>query len=562
VNVAAPDDGTGRLFIVERVGTIRVLEQDGRLREEPFLDLQGTVKTSFLEQGLLGLAFAPDFAASGEFYVYYTDERTNGNQRIVRYTTAEGEPQVADPESAELVLEIADDPYRNHNGGNLAFGPDGYLYWSTGDGGLAGDPFENAQDISNLYGIIGRIDVSPEARGPSQPYAIPEDNPFAQSSQVQLSVEDAASYHPDARPEIWAYGLRNPWQFSFDAANGDLYIADVGQGAWEEIDFQAADAGGGQNYGWDFLEASHCYPAVEGDDCPRQQVGVLPVAEYSHDEGDCSITGLGVHRAETSAALDGMYFVSDFCSGRVWGLAWDDGGTWQFDELLDTTLLASGGGNDADGNVYLVACGCAFGADYDPYADPSGTLWRIVSADEVPAGATTAPLEGRADTPDEGTSASPSPSPEPSEEATAEPEPSEEVTPEPTEKATAEPEPSEEVTPEPTEEATPEPSATSGEAGQVAERSLVAKDLEFSEDELRVRAGVTVRLTLVNEDPVEHNFALYESEDAEDAIFVGELFSGPGTKRVYEFQAPEEPGEYFFRCDPHAELMTGTLIVR
>ena len=188
-----------------------------------------------------------------------------------------------------------------------------------------------------------------------------------------------------------------------------------------------------------------------------------------------------------------------------------------------------------------------------------------MSADEVPAGTTTAPLEGRAGTPDEGASASPSPSPEPTEKATVEPEPTEEVTPEPTEKATAEPEPTEEVTPEPTEKATaePEPSPTTGgETGQVAERSLVAKDLEFSEDELRVRAGVTVRLTLVNEDPVEHNFALYESEDAEDAIFVGELFSGPGTERVYEFHAPEEPGEYSFRCDPHAELMTGSLIVR
>jgi glucose/arabinose dehydrogenase/plastocyanin len=553
LNVAAPDDGTGRLFIVERVGTIRVLEEDGTLREEPFLDLQGTVKTSFLEQGLLGLAFAPDFAESGEFYVYYTDERTNGNQRIVRYT-ADGEPQMADPESAELVLEIPEDPYRNHNGGNLEFGPDGYLYWSTGDGGLAGDPFENAQDFSNLYGIIGRIDVSQEARTPAQSYATPEDNPFAQSSRVQLNVEDAANYHPDARPEIWAYGLRNPWQFSFDPANGDLYIADVGQGAWEEINHQPTDAGGGQNYGWDFLEASHCYPAVEGDDCPRQQVGVLPVAEYSHDEGDCSITGLGVHRGEASAALDGMYFASDFCSGRVWGLARDETDTWQFDELMDTTLLASGGGNDTDGNVYLVACGCAFGADYDPYADPSGTVWRIVSADEVTEGAITAPVEGQAQVPEEEAS----PSPEATVEATAEPEPIEEATPqpEPTNEASAEPEP----TPE---EATPQPSAeTDGDTGRVAERELVARELQFSRDEIEVRAGVIVRLTLVNEDPVEHNFSLYVSEDAEEAIFVGEIFSGPDAERVYEFQAPQEPGEYFFRCDPHPELMTGTFIVR
>ncbi len=188
------------------------------------------------------------------------------------------------------MLEIANDPYINHNGGSVNFGPDGFLYWTTGDGGLAGDPYDNAQNLRNAFGKIHRIDV--DTTSSQLNYSIPADNPFAESSKVSLDPQDPAAYHPGADPTIWAYGLRNPWQFDFDAQTGDLYIADVGQNAWEEIDFQAADAGGGQNYGWDWLEASHCYPETVTD-CPRGQVGVLPVAEYDHTTGDCSITGLG-----------------------------------------------------------------------------------------------------------------------------------------------------------------------------------------------------------------------------------------------------------------------------
>ena len=290
------------------------------------------MKISFLEQGLLGLAFAPDFAESGEFYVYYTDERTNGNQRIVRYTAAQGEPQVADPESAELVLEIAEDPYRNHNGGNLAFGPDGYLYWSTGDGGLAGDPFDNAQDISNLYGIIGRIDVSPEARGPSQSYAIPEDNPFAQSSQVQLSVEDPANYHPEARPEIWAYGLRNPWQFSFDplptatcTSRTSARVRGRRSTTRRPTPVAARTMAGTSS------RAATATPPSRVTTVRANRSACCRSPSTATTRVTARLTGLGVHRAETSAVLDGMYFVSDFCSGRVWAVARDDGGTWQFD---------------------------------------------------------------------------------------------------------------------------------------------------------------------------------------------------------------------------------------
>ena len=391
VNVAAPDDGSGRLFVVERPGYLRIVDQDGTLLEEPFLDIANEVKIDFLEQGLLGLAFHPDYANNGRFYVFYSDYRTQGDHFVVEYTVSADDPNQADPDSARVLFSF-DDPYVNHNGGTLRFGPDGYLYVAIGDGGLAGDPFDNAQDLGNPLGKILRIDVDGGAAG-GPTYGIPDDNPFAappvQSSAANQLAQTGA-HRPDAQPEIWAYGLRNPWQFSFDPATGDLYIPDVGQVAWEEINFQPADAGGGQNYGWDFLEGAHCYPPQEA---ACGEVGILPVAEYSHAEGDCSITGIGVYRGQESAALDGMYFNSDFCSGRVWGLARDDGGTWQYEELLDTDLLVTGSGQDATGELYLTACNCIFARDYNPFENPGGTLWRIVAADQVPEGAVTAPVE-------------------------------------------------------------------------------------------------------------------------------------------------------------------------
>lgn len=389
VNVT--DDGSGRIFVVERIGRIRIIDADGNLLEEPFLDIQGSVKTDFLEQGLLGAAFPPDHAETGYFYVYYADYATNGNLRLVRYQVTD-DPNVADEDSATLLVQWEADPYFNHNGGTVRFGPDGMLYWSTGDGGLAGDPYDNAQNIRNPWGKIHRVQPTPD--GP-EPFTIPEDNPFAQSGLVQLNPADPAAYHPGAERTIWSYGLRNPWQFSFDTETGDMYIADVGQNAWEEIDVEPAGTPGGQNYGWDFLEASHCYPETLTA-CDRQQVGVLPAAEYDHSAGDCSITGMGVSRSAEAASLDGIYFASDFCSGRVWGLARDDAGAWQFQELLDTTLLVAGGGSTSDGEVYATSCECQFGRSYDPFASSNGVLWRVVPADQVPDGATTAPLEGAA----------------------------------------------------------------------------------------------------------------------------------------------------------------------
>jgi glucose/arabinose dehydrogenase/uncharacterized cupredoxin-like copper-binding protein len=392
VNVAAPDDGSGRLFVVERVGRIRIV-QDGQLLDEPFLDIKEFVKYDFLEQGLLGLAFHPDYAANGRFFIYYTDWRTNGDSFLVEYHVSD-DPNLADPESGRVLL-THDQPYVNHNGGTIHFGPDGYLYVTLGDGGLAGDPYRNAQDLASLLGTILRIDVNTEdARG----YGIPADNPFVRQVIESPAAEEAAqdgAYLPDARQEIWAYGLRNAWQFSFDPATGDLYIADVGQNRWEEINFQPAGSAGGWNYGWPILEGAHCYP----EDSQCGTTGVLPVAEYGHVDESCSITGIGVYRGSVSTSLDGIYFNADYCSGKFWGLVRDEAGAWAYAELLDTELQVSGAGADVTGELYVTTCTCDFERGYDPEAEPGGAVWRLVAADQVPEGSETAPPQSTA--PDE-----------------------------------------------------------------------------------------------------------------------------------------------------------------
>lgn len=400
VNIAAPDDDSGRIFVVERIGRVRIIDADGALLPEPFLDLTELVQNDYLEQGLLGLAFHPDYATNGRFYVHFTDYHTNGDNFIMEFTVSEDDPNIANREGGRLLLAV-DQPYVNHNGGTIHFGPDGYLYIGIGDGGLGGDPYDTAQDREVLLGKLLRIDVEPVG---GLAYGIPADNPYSQARIVQsnsitdvigetegLSLE-AAYYHPAARPEIWAYGLRNPWQFNFDPATGDLYIADVGQVTWEEINFQPADSPGGQNYGWDIQESAHCYPATDGE-CPRSQLGTLPVAEYKHGEDGCSITGIGVYRGEAFSSLDGIYFNSDWCTGRVWGLARGEDGAWVYEQLLDTGLLVTGSGADQDGNLYVTACECVFSRDYDPFEDPQGTVWRIVAADQVPEGAEIAPAD-------------------------------------------------------------------------------------------------------------------------------------------------------------------------
>jgi glucose/arabinose dehydrogenase/mono/diheme cytochrome c family protein len=383
INVTSAPDGSGRVFIVERIGRVLIVE-DGELLEEPFLDISDNMKIDFLEQGLLGLAFHPEYADNGRFFVYYTDWRTNGDSVLAEFRVSDDDPNRADPNSARVLL-TADQPFINHNGGNLIFGPDGYLYLALGDGGMAGDPYRNAQKLDTLLGSILRLDIDTDS---PQGYTIPEDNPFAgrvlYSSMANNQAQDG-SYVPNARPEIWVYGLRNPWQFSFDRETGDVYIADVGQAGWEEINFLAAGEQGGQNFGWPELEGSHCYLDEE---CGR--LGVLPVAEYANPDEGCSITGIGVYRGEEFSSLDGIYFAADWCSGRIWGLMQDEGGEWQFAELLDTDLLITGAGEGEEGDLYVTVCNCQFGRNYDPFANPGGTLWRIVAADQVPDGAETA----------------------------------------------------------------------------------------------------------------------------------------------------------------------------
>ncbi len=276
VNVASANDGSGRLFIVERIGRIRIIDKDGKLLPDPFLDIQSLVKTDFLEQGLLGLAFSPDYKTNGLFYVDYVDYLTNGDVVIAEFHVSKDDPNKADPDS-ERILLTQDKPFVNHNGGTLRFGPDKMLYASIGDGGLAGDPYDNAQRVDVLLGKLLRID--PNARDAGA-YGIPKTNPFANTGVVLPSKQAGqmaqdGSYHPAARREICDWGLRNPWQFSFDKSTGDLYVADVGQNTWEEVNYFPADEVCGWNMGWDHNEGAHCYPP-DVQSCDK--LGALPVA--------------------------------------------------------------------------------------------------------------------------------------------------------------------------------------------------------------------------------------------------------------------------------------------
>lgn len=325
VHLTHAGDGSGRVFIVEQPGRIRIA-RDGVLSPTPFLDIADRVACCG-EQGLLSVAFPPGYATKGHFYVDYTDR--TGTTIVARYHLGEN-LDAADPASEEVVLTIAQ-PFANHNGGQLAFGPlDGYLYIGMGDGGSGGDPQNHAQNPASLLGKILRIDVQAGV----QPYGVPSTNPYTQT----------AGY----RAEIWALGLRNPWRFSFDQETGDLYIGDVGQGQYEEIDLQPASSSGGENYGWRIMEGAHCYSSQNCD-----QTGlVLPIAEYDHSQG-CSVTGGVVYRGETYPPMQGVYFYGDYCSGRIWGLR-QRGGQWQTLELLDTAHQISSFGEDEAGNVYVV----------------------------------------------------------------------------------------------------------------------------------------------------------------------------------------------------------------
>jgi len=395
VHVATANDGSGRLFVCERPGLVRIVK-DGKLLEKPFLDLKDKTLSSFLEEGLFCITFHPKFKENGLFYVSYSDLWFNGATLLTQYKVSEKNPDKADMDSAKVIMQI-DFPYCNHHGGKMAFGPDGYLYIGVGDGGWEGDVLSAGQDLNLLLGKMLRIDVDHST--PDRAYSIPKDNPFItplqQMTLFGVSEKQFSQIHPKARPEIWAYGIRNPWTFSFDRKTGDLFIADVGQNHWEEIDLQPAASKGGENYGWKFMCGSHTFPIEDDKTNPR--LGVLPIAEYSHvDQGICVI-GLGMYRGKEFPTLDGVYFAADWGSGKVWGMKKDQAGKWQMQELLDldTPLRPTGGGEDEDGNIYLTHASANYGGPVDPYTSERGALWKLVAADKVPAGAVKAPLQAK-----------------------------------------------------------------------------------------------------------------------------------------------------------------------
>ena len=335
--VTTPAGDTARLFVVEQTGAIRVVQHDSLL-PTPFLNLTGHIGFGG-ERGLLSMAFHPSYASNGHFYVYYTNPA--GDIRIVRYT-ASANPNIADSTSGDTILSAFHETNDNHNGGLLLFGPDGKLYAGLGDGGSAGDPPGNGQNLDTLLAKILRLDVDG-----ASPYAVPADNPFVG--------------HAGERGEIWLYGLRNPWRFSFDRTSGDLYIGDVGQNLYEEVDVLAAGSPAGVNFGWNVMEGKHCYGASS---CNMSGL-TLPLVEYGHADG-CAVTGGYVYRGTKIPALAGIYFYGDYCSGWVRSFRYTGGAAA---ENRDWPLLAvSGGlssfGEDARGELYI--------------ASLSGKLYRVV----------------------------------------------------------------------------------------------------------------------------------------------------------------------------------------
>jgi glucose/arabinose dehydrogenase len=399
-------DGSGRIFIVQETGQILIFI-NGSLLPTPFLDISDLVgQTS--EHGLLGLAFHPDYASNGFFYVDYTSAG-DGTTVVARYQVSAADPNVADPDSGQIVL-TQPQPGGDHNGGTLAFGPDGYLYISIGDGGCCGDPFRTAQDLETWLGKILRVDINGDdfPGDPDRNYAVPPDNPF-----VGVPGLD----------EIWAYGVRNPWRCSFDRVTGDFFIADVGQDTWEEVNFQPAASSGGENYGWSVLEGLHCYNDDPPGSCDDFLNGgsTLPILEYNHNLG-CSITGGYRYRGQSYPDLEGIYFYADFCTGRIWGAIQQVNGTWESQELLVAGFNITTFGEDETGELYLVE-----------YNNDQSVLYRITS------------VQGPTPTP----SVTPTSSPTPALTPTPTPTPTPTATPSPTVTAT--------VTPTSTPRPTPTP---------------------------------------------------------------------------------------------------------
>jgi glucose/arabinose dehydrogenase len=353
VYVTHAGDGSGRLFVLEQPGSIRIV-QNGSLLDQPFLDVSARVLSGG-ERGLLGLAFHPDYRRNGRFVVNYT--RQPDGATVVSEFRVSSDPNRAG--ANEKVLMVVPQPFANHNGGMVDFGPDGFLYVGLGDGGSAGDPGNRGQNVQELLGKILRIDVD---RG--EPYAIPPDNPFvseggrsasaptsAEASVGRRSFSEGGKASAD-RPEIFAYGLRNPWRFSFDRETGELWVADVGQDEWEEIDVVRR----GSNYGWRIMEGNHCF--APRPVCPTTGL-IPPVAEYGHQQGRCTIIGGYVYRGRGIPDLRGTYVYGDYCSGEIFGLI-----NGEQRVLLATGLSITSFGTDENGELYVVGHG--------------GTVHRIV----------------------------------------------------------------------------------------------------------------------------------------------------------------------------------------
>ena len=351
VYVCQPPGDNDRLFVLEQKGIIKIIK-NGKTVRKPYADLRNKVHNPITpgdERGLLGLAFHANYQNNGFVYINYSDK--NDHTIVSRFRVA-SDPDRLDTKSEKVLIKLKQ-PFSNHNGGHMEFGPDGYLYISVGDGGKWGDPYNNAQNLGNLFGKILRIDVDT-----GDPYAIPDDNPFINNE--------------DAKDEIWLYGLRNVWRFSFDWGKGDVYLGDVGQDLWEEIDFVAAENAGGQNFGWRVMEGNHCYNPKE--DC--EPTGVLPIFEYPNDANymkiltgmdepnvdGCSVTGGYVYRGSAISELQGTYFFADYCSGNIWTFKEKNGKATEFQNRTEEISLGGGGftnyissfGEDNNGELYIV----------------------------------------------------------------------------------------------------------------------------------------------------------------------------------------------------------------
>lgn len=314
---------SSHILIVEKTG--KVFAFNGT-QKHLFLDASSLITTRGSEQGLLSIEFHPNYSENGYLFLFYT--ATNGDNTLARLTVDPPSSKQINLQSLEVLI-AQEDPASNHNGGMLAFGQDGYLYLGIGDGGRGGDPWNNAQNLQTFLGKMLRIDVN-QVSG----YSIPEDNPFIGNENIL--------------PEIWAYGLRNPWRHSFDRETGDLWIADVGQNKWEEIHWKSVDSKGGENYGWRLMEGNHCF--LPKKECDSGDL-VKPVAEYSHKHG-CSVTGGYVYRGDKIKELYGKYIFGDFCSGTIWVI--DKAQNFEMQELMKTDVNISSFGEDAKGELYIV----------------------------------------------------------------------------------------------------------------------------------------------------------------------------------------------------------------